>query len=636
MARWLVPALFVVGSGVGACTLSREGSLRQDCTTPVECDDGNVCTSDLCSTDGLCSRQAVPDGPVAEGQTAGDCLRLDCQGGALVAVADSGDVKDDGNSCTTDSCGPGGPISTPLPDGTACDDGNGHTGICGAATGSTTVSCQVSCTAANAATQCDDANACTIDSCNVAESVCVRDPLDGIEVPGATQTPGDCQLLVCALGLETSVADDGDRPDDGNDCTTDSCVAGVPDPAHPPLGLNAPCDDGGGAYCDGNGTCVACNDNDQCGDPSCLCTQCKGNTCIAADPGSAAACQSPNDCHTVHCNGSGGSTDDVDDTDLPASDNNGCTNETCSNGSPAHVPNTAACNDNLYCNGTDTCSGGACTVHAGNPCPGADGDGDCSETCREANDDCNGNDPDASGCNDGLYCNGTDTCSTGACSVHSGNPCPGPDGDGDCSETCREANDDCNGNDLDSSVCNDGLYCTLTDRCQTGTCTGTGSPCPGPDGDGDCSETCREANDDCNGNDIDNTACTDGLYCTLTDRCQAGTCTGTGSPCPGPDGDGDCSETCREANDDCNGNDAPGSGCEDGLYCTTGDTCNTGTCNGGSGNPCPGHNAMRFCNDSCDETLNNCTALDAVNTPCDEDNDSNLGSCNASGNCTSD
>jgi hypothetical protein len=118
-------------------------------------------------------------------------------------------------------------------------------------------------------------------------------------------------------------------------------------------------------------------------------------------------------------------------------DGNTCTNDVCNGSSVTctHPNNTASCNDGVFCNGADTCSGGTCAVHAGNPCPGADGDGNCSESCNEAADNCTSPDPNGSTCNDGAFCNGNDTCSGGACSVHTGNPCPGADGDGNCSES---------------------------------------------------------------------------------------------------------------------------------------------------------------------------------------------------------
>ena len=61
----------------------------------------------------------------------------------------------------------------------------------------------------------------------------------------------------------------------------------------------------------------------------------------------------------------------------------------------------ASCDDGVFCNGADTCDGGACSVHAGDPCPGTDGDGDCSESCNEGARNCTANDPNGSACDDG-------------------------------------------------------------------------------------------------------------------------------------------------------------------------------------------------------------------------------------------
>ncbi len=63
------------------------------------------------------------------------------------------------------------------------------------------------------------------------------------------------------------------------------------------------------------------------------------------------------------------------------SDGNPCTNDTCNgSGTCTHPNNSNPCNDGLFCNGTDTCSGGSCSTHSGDPCPG--------EYCDESADVC--------------------------------------------------------------------------------------------------------------------------------------------------------------------------------------------------------------------------------------------------------
>jgi hypothetical protein len=42
-----------------------------------------------------------------------------------------------------------------------------------------------------------------------------------------------------------------------------------------------------------------------------------------------------------------------------------CTNDSCGGGGCLHANNSVACDDGDMCNGTDTCSGGACRTHSG-------------------------------------------------------------------------------------------------------------------------------------------------------------------------------------------------------------------------------------------------------------------------------
>ena len=47
----------------------------------------------------------------------------------------------------------------------------------------------------------------------------------------------------------------------------------------------------------------------------------------------------------------------------------------------------AACDDGVFCNGSDTCGGGGCTAHSGDPCPGAsvcdEGAGTCTDCATD-------------------------------------------------------------------------------------------------------------------------------------------------------------------------------------------------------------------------------------------------------------
>ncbi len=379
----------------------------------------------------------------------------------------------------------------------------------------------------------------------------------------------------------------------GNVCIAEHCQNGVADPGQGETDIDCGGDD-----------CPGCMNNQGClmGD-DCQSGFCNGTTC--------APCTIDGNCDaaTQWCDTGPGVCTVKKDDGLTCGGGNECTSGNCVDGvccGSASCPSCQSCNlpgmegtcnndaagtacdDATFCNGTDTCDGsGSCSVHAGDPCPGADGDGDCSETCNEGADDCSGNDPNGSGCNDNAFCNGTDTCNNGSCSNHSGDPCAANvgDNDSDCSESCNEGNDTCTANDPNGSSCNDSTFCNGTDTCNNGNCSNhSGDPCLANVGDGD----------------------------------------------------NDCSESCNEGNDTCTANDPMGSSCNDGFFCTNTDACNNmGACVG-TGNPCPGHNVGPSCDDSCSEMNDDCLAFDANNTPCDEDGDMMNGTCNPTGTCTSD
>src|SRR5215470_6395680 len=68
------------------------------------------------------------------------------------------------------------------------------------------------------------------------------------------------------------------------------------------------------------------------------------------------------------------------------SDGNVCTNDQCNGaGVCIHPVNSAPCDDGFFCNGTDTCGGGSCSIHSGDPCAGGPA---CADACNEAADNC--------------------------------------------------------------------------------------------------------------------------------------------------------------------------------------------------------------------------------------------------------
>jgi MYXO-CTERM domain-containing protein len=243
------------------------------------------------------------------------------------------------------------------------------------------------------------------------------------------------------------------------------------------------------------------------------------------------------------------------------------------------------CDDGVFCNGAETCSGSACTA---TPC-----DGICDEgamTCIECDspDDCDDDNP----CTDDD-CNGSNECeNTGNASnsCSDGNPCTDDacNGSGNCVGT----------NNTDP--CDDGLFCTTTDACSAGSCVGTGDACPGDqclegiDACGDCnqpsdcddSDPCTDEACDGSGNcsndpSADGTACTsDGDFCTGVEECQSGSCVSPGDPCSGL-------QTCDESGDVC---ESTAAGDDGGITTSDGGMTSGGANDASSpGGPHPGN-----------------------------------------------
>ncbi len=92
---------------------------------------------------------------------------------------------------------------------------------------------------------------------------CTTIPLvAGTVVPDGT--PGNCEADVCdGAGGVVHVASAADVPNDGNDCTTDTCD-GFGSPKHTNVAAGAPCANGGGKVCDGQGKCAECLSDTDC------------------------------------------------------------------------------------------------------------------------------------------------------------------------------------------------------------------------------------------------------------------------------------------------------------------------------------------------------------------------------------
>ena len=267
-----------------ACTLNDHCEAGVCVTTPLDCDDNNVCTSDSCNPLTGCINEPAAENcgdgnpctndmcdpefgcvfpPAAAGTPCDDfnaCTNNDaCDGqgscsGTLVCADDNPctlDTVDDFTSCTCfhfpESAG------TPCSDGNACTDGD---------------ACDAAATCIpGAPTECDDGNPCTDDACDP-QTGCVHTNNTAPCSDGNACTAGDvCGSGTCHAGAPISC-------DDGNPCTDDAC-----DPQTGCVHTNntAPCSDGNactaGDVC-GGGTChagapISCDDGNCCTIDSC-------------------------------------------------------------------------------------------------------------------------------------------------------------------------------------------------------------------------------------------------------------------------------------------------------------------------------------------------------------------------------
>jgi hypothetical protein len=211
---------------------------------------------------------------------------------------------------------------------------------------------------------------CTPQICNTGVGVCVDDPeQDGIMVPGLTQTPGDCNVVICVGGVSTKTPDDTDVPTSPtNDCVIPQCNGGAA--SQPSKSDGLPCKTHGGSgdgFC-AQGTCEQCafdgnctGSSDDCHWPAC---DPGTHTCYvghaAAGKVTANPAQIPSDCLEKQCDGNGNVVDVFDGSDT-LSDNNVCTTDTCKAGSPPTMTYPAV-TDGSTCNsgGGHSCVAGLC------------------------------------------------------------------------------------------------------------------------------------------------------------------------------------------------------------------------------------------------------------------------------------
>ncbi|MFZ5443528.1 MAG: hypothetical protein ACOZQL_26210 [Myxococcota bacterium] len=475
---------------------------------------------------------------------------------------------------------------------------------------------------------CGDANTCTDDRCS-ATGQCVYPTNTATCEDGLYCTTSDrCAAGACTAGS-------------ARDCSalSNACNLGVCDEpqracVRSPRNEGGTCDDG--LYCTVNDACASGTCTGTARDCSSLNTACATGTCnesldrcVATAINQGQSCDDGLRCTTGDSCASGTCTGTAVDC---SSLNTPCTRGECdpATGACRSVPlaNGTTCEDGLYCTTGDACAAGSCVAGPARDCSAQSNAcnlGVCDETanvCARAPRN------EGGACDDGLFCTTGDRCTAGTCG---GAPRDCSASSSACAAgTCDEGTDRCVASPANQGQsCDDGLRCTTGDVCTTGSCTGAPLDCSSLDTA--CTRgQCDPATGGCLAVPLTNgTACNDGRYCTVGETCTAGVC-GGGQARSCASLDSTCAVgACDEAAGACRANPRnEGSACNDGRYCTENDTCVAGTCTG----------ALRDCSSlsgactrgTCDDTTQRCRA-----TPANEGQDCDDGAfCTTGDRCT--
>ncbi len=236
----------------------------------------------------------------------------------------------------------------------------------------------------------------------------------------------------------------------------------------------------------------------------------------------------------------------------------GCTIDLCDevNNKCSHAVNDAACNNNISCDGVEVCSLvlGCISV---NPPSCDDGITCTNDFCDLASDSCS-HVSDDSKCQNGLFCDGVESCDpvNGApmTGCVSGTPIVCSDGIACTQDACSEAVKGClfAGND---AFCDNGVFCDGAEICMAGQGCSPGIPLTCDDNRACTADSCSEAQKSClhvpNNAVCDNGQACDGQeVCSVNGPQPTGCMTGAPFPCPN-DGIACTVEVCNEGTDTC-------------------------------------------------------------------------------------
>jgi MYXO-CTERM domain-containing protein len=211
------------------------------CSTNAHCNDADICTSDTCGSNKLCTRSAITNCCTSASQcndgkacTTDTCSANKCKHTAIAGCCTSASQCNDGKACTKDTCS-----------ANKCK----HTAIAGCCT---------------SASQCDDSKVCTNDTCSA--NKCKHTAISGC-CTAASQcndskvcTKDTCSANKCKFTAISGCCTAASQCNDSKVCTKDTCSANT-------------C-----KFTAISGCCTAasqCGDSDPCTKDSCSANTCK-------------------------------------------------------------------------------------------------------------------------------------------------------------------------------------------------------------------------------------------------------------------------------------------------------------------------------------------------------------------------
>jgi len=394
---------------------------------------------------------------------------------------------------------------------------------------------------------CDDGIDCTQDSCDETIKQCNHQPLDavcfdsdvcnGIETCDValgchSGTPLACDDSLFCNGQETCntavgcLAGTPPTLTDGLDCTGDNCDENNDVITHTPN--DAFCDDG--QWCNGAETCDAILGCQASTPPTltdgiaCTVDSCDEENDAIVHSSNNTACDDGQWCNGLE------SCDQIQGCQVGTSpvliDNIDCTVDICDEISDlvVHTANNALCDDNLWCNGAETCDA-AKGCQPGTPSILSDNISCTVDNCDETNDKIV-HTSNNTACDDNLWCNGFEVCdATEGCQAGIS---PALTDSVACTiDSCDEESDAII-HTQNNALCDDGLWCNGNETCD-----------PIKDCKSETSPNCSTFSDQCNIGICDENldqckkqsknedkTCDDETNCTSVTTCQNGSCVG--------------------------------------------------------------------------------------------------------------